>query len=56
VIQIGVPIRGVAGNVVAALGACLQEFRVSKERCAKEVQELADTAALISRELGFKAA
>jgi len=56
VVQIGVPIRGVAGNVVAALGACLQEFRVSKGRCAKEVRELSDTAELISRELGFKAA
>ena len=56
VTQIGVPIRGIAGNVVAALGACLQEFRVPKERYAREVQELSDTAALISRELGFKAA
>ncbi len=55
-IQIGVPIRGVAGNVVAALGACLQEFRVSKEKCAQAVQELVDTATLISRELGFKGA
>ena len=54
VIQIGVPIRGVGGNVVAALETCLQEFRVSEENCSQAAQELADTATLISRELGFK--
>ena len=56
VIQIGVPIRGVAGNVVAALGACLQEFRALEDNCAQATQELVDTATLISRELGFKTA
>ncbi len=54
VTQIGVPIRGAAGNTVAALGACLQEFRVSSENLGKTVQALAETAKLISRELGFQ--
>jgi IclR family transcriptional regulator, KDG regulon repressor len=53
VVQIGVPIRGAAGNTVAALGACLQEFRVSDDNLEKIVQELTETANLISRELGF---
>ena len=53
IVQIGVPIRGATGNVVAALGACLQEFRVSGENLAKIVRELTETANLISRELGF---
>lgn len=53
VVQIGVPIRGAAGNMVAALGACLQEFRVSNENLEKIVQKLAETANLISRELDF---
>ena len=54
VIQIGTPIRGAAGIVVAALGACLQEFRVSDEGLQRAVQELEKTARLISGELGFK--
>jgi IclR family KDG regulon transcriptional repressor len=54
IVQIGVPIRGAAGNTVAALGACLQEFRVSKAYLEKIVQELTETARLISRELGFE--
>jgi IclR family transcriptional regulator, KDG regulon repressor len=54
VIQLGVPIRGVGGNTVAALGACAQEFRVSDENVAEAVQELMETAKLISRELGFQ--
>ena len=53
VIQIGVPIRGTAGNTVAALGASLQEFRVSKENLGMTVQDLVATAELISKELGF---
>jgi len=53
VVQIGVPIKGAAGNTVAALGACLQEFRVSGENLGKTVQALMETANLISRELGF---
>jgi DNA-binding IclR family transcriptional regulator len=54
VTQIGVPIMGVAGNTVAALGACLQEFRVSGENVGKTVQSLTETAKLISKELGFQ--
>jgi len=54
VIQIGVPIRGVGGNTVAALGACAQEFRVSDENLGRGLQELMETAKLISRELGFQ--
>jgi hypothetical protein len=42
--------------VVAALGACLQEFRAMEDNCAQAVQELLDTATLILRELGFKGA
>ncbi len=54
VAQIGVPIRGATGNTVAALGACLQEFRVSGKGLVKIVKELTDTAKLISRELGYQ--
>jgi IclR family transcriptional regulator, KDG regulon repressor len=54
VVQIGVPIRGAAGNTVAALGACFQEFRVSDKNTGKTVQELVKTAKLISSELGFQ--
>ncbi len=53
VVQIGVPIRGVTGNTVAALGACLQEFRVSDKNLAKTLQALMGTGKLISRELGY---
>lgn len=56
VTQMGVPIRGATGNTVAALGACLQEFRVSDENLEWPVQELVKTANLISRELGFQGA
>jgi DNA-binding IclR family transcriptional regulator len=56
VVQIGVPIRGVAGNTVAALGACLQEFRTQDEAIERALQELTETAKAISKELGFKAA
>ena len=56
VIQIGTPIRGAQGTVVAALGACLQEFRVSDEGPQQAVQALEETARLISGELGFKGA
>ena len=56
VIQIGTPIRGAAGTVVAALGACLQEFRVSDEGLKEAVAWLEETAGLISGELGFKGA
>ncbi len=54
VIQIGVPIRGGTGNVVAALGACLQEFRASDENSGQIVKELVETATQISRDLGFR--
>jgi DNA-binding IclR family transcriptional regulator len=54
VVQIGVPIRGAAGNTVAGLGACLQEFRITEESLGKAVRELNETAKLISGELGFQ--
>jgi IclR family KDG regulon transcriptional repressor len=54
VAQIGVPITGMAGNTVAAVGACLQEFRVSDESLPGIVRDLIGTAKLISGELGFK--
>lgn len=54
VIQIGAPIRGLEGNTVAALGASLQEFRISDEIPRKAVEEIKETARLISGELGFK--
>lgn len=54
VVQIGVPIRGGAGNIVAALGASLQEFRVSDGNLGETVQTLVETAKLISKELGFQ--
>ncbi len=54
VIQIGAPIRGMEGNTVAALGVSLQEFRISEDGLAKAVEEIKETARLISGELGFK--
>jgi DNA-binding IclR family transcriptional regulator len=54
VVQIGVPIRGAAGTIVASLGACLQEFRVTEETLQRAVPELNETAKLISRELGLR--
>jgi len=53
VVQIGVPIWGEAGRLVAALGASAHEFRASDENIGKAVHELTETARLISRELGF---
>ncbi len=54
VVQIGVPLRGATGNIVAALGASVQEFRVPEEEEGQVVSKLEETAGLISRELGFK--
>jgi len=54
VAEIGVPIRGAARNTVAALGACVQEFRVSDKGLVSIVQELTHTATLISKELGYQ--
>ena len=54
VMQIGVPLFGAAGNVVAALGASLQEFRVPEEGAGQVVVKLEETAKLISNELGLR--
>jgi len=54
VAEIGVPIRGAAGNTVSALGACLQEFRVSAKTLPNIAQQLSHTATLISKELGYR--
>jgi IclR family transcriptional regulator, KDG regulon repressor len=50
---IGVPIKGFAGKVVAALGACLPEFRAKDSEVERTVHALIKTSNLISKEIGF---
>jgi DNA-binding IclR family transcriptional regulator len=50
---IGVPIMGFGGKVVAALGACLPEFRAKDPEVERTVQALIKTSNLISKEIGF---
>ena len=50
---IGVPIIGFDGKVVAALGACLPEFRVKEQEIERAIQALFHTSNLISKEIGF---
>ena len=50
---IGVPIKGFGGKVVAALGACLPEFRAKDSEVERTVQALINTSNLISKEIGF---
>jgi IclR family transcriptional regulator, KDG regulon repressor len=53
VMSIGVPIQGAAGNTVAALGACLPEFRPGDDHIEQALQELIRTSKAISKELEF---
>lgn len=55
VAQVGVPIVGMTGDVVAAVGVCLQEFRMSAKTRQHIVEQAKETAKLISVELGFRA-
>ncbi|RJR43409.1 MAG: IclR family transcriptional regulator [Desulfobacteraceae bacterium] len=55
VVQVGVPIMGATGEVVAALGVCLQEFRVTNKTRREIVKQVKETAKLLSAELGFRA-
>lgn len=50
---IGVPIIGFGGKVVAALGACLPEFRAKDQELERSIQALLNTSDLISKEIGF---
>lgn len=53
VVGIGVPIRGFGGKVVAAIGACIPEFRAREAEIERAIQELINTSNFISREIGF---
>ncbi|MBN2126263.1 MAG: IclR family transcriptional regulator [Deltaproteobacteria bacterium] len=54
VAQVGVPIVGASGDVVAALGVCLQEFRMTDAARRDIVEQTRNTAKRISVELGGK--
>jgi DNA-binding IclR family transcriptional regulator len=54
VLQIGMPIKEVAGNVVASLGSMLARISSPDMNSGQVARELENVTTLIPRELGFK--